>query len=132
MKTIKIRKNNEFSDRSKVLLHNGSSLIHIKGFDPISFQVEPGEEIYVSQLWTQSNRIRYDKLKENSMLLIKPRLGRVLAFIILVVFTVCTVIFLFTKWRWSYIPLVPFLIYIGLYLSFFKNQYLIIKEEVKS
>src|SRR4030042_71563 len=127
MKTITIKKNIEFSANSKVYLHLGSKCIHIKGFGPFSFTVEPGEVFYASQLWTQSNRIKYDQLNNNSSFLIKPRLGKVLAFIILVVFMICTLLFLFFRSRWSYMPLMPFVIYVGLYLSFLRNSYLIIK-----
>jgi hypothetical protein len=129
MKTISIKKNNEFSANSRVYVHSGSKRIHVIGYEPITLQVEPGQEFYGSQLWTQSNRLEYDQINDNSKFLIKPRLGKILAFVILVVFAICTVIFLFTRWRWSYVPLFPFVIYVGLYLSLLKNSYLILQEE---
>ena len=130
MKTITIKKNYEFSQNSKVILHCGSKCIQIKGFGPISVSIEPGEELYATQLWTQSNRIRYDQVNDKASYVIKPRLGKMLAFIIFLVLIICIVWFIFTRSRLSVIPIVPFIIYVALYLSVLKNNYLIIKTEI--
>jgi len=129
MKTITIKKNYEFSPNSKVILHYGSTCIHIKGFGQVSVSIEPGEELYASQLWTQSNRIKYDQAFDKASYVIKPRLGKILAFVILLVFLICIIWFIFTRSRLSVIPIVPFIIYVALYLSVLKNKYLIIKAE---
>jgi hypothetical protein len=135
MKTVKIRKNNEFSPDSKVFLHIGEKQIHIKGFESFSFNVEPGQEFFASQLWTKSNKITYNQLDNSSCLIIKPRLGKVLAFTSLMIFAACTLVFIFTKFRWSYIPLVLIGFYVLFYLTILRDKYLIIKpykEEIKS
>lgn len=126
MKTIKIRKSVDFSENSKIYLHIGTKLTHIKGFGSFSLPVEQGEEFFASHLWTKSNKINYSEISDNESFIIKPRMGKVLAFATLIVFTLCTVFFLFTKNRWSYIPLVPIVIYVFLHLSILKDRYLII------
>ena len=129
MKTIRIKKNYEFSPNSKVFLHIGDKQVQIKGFESFSFTVEPGQEFFVSQQWTRSNKITYNQISDVTSFIIKPRLGKVLAFIALMIFAVCTVIFIFTKFRWSFIPLLPFALYVGLYLTVFKDRYLILELE---
>ena len=129
MKTIRIKKNYEFSPNSKVFLHIGDKQVQIKGFESFSFSVELGQEFFVSQQWTRSNKITYNQIFGVTSFIIKPRLGKVLAFIALMIFAVCTVIFIFTKFRWSFIPLLPFALYVGLYLTVFKDRYLILELE---
>lgn len=128
MKTFEIKKTNEFSAKSKVFLNIGTKKIHVKGFGSFPVIIEPNESVFASQLWTQSNKITYENLKDKSKMLITPRLNKMLAFIILMVFGICTLVFLFTKNRWSFVPLIPFIIYVLLYLTVLKNRYLIIKE----
>lgn len=129
MKTIRIKKNYEFSPNSKVLLHIGDKQVQIKGFESFSFTVDPGQEFFVSQQWTRSNKISYSQISDISSFLIKPRLGKMLAFIALLIFVVCTVIFVFTKNRWSYLPITPVAFYILLYLTILREKYLIIKPD---
>jgi hypothetical protein len=127
MKTIRIKKNYEFSPNSKVLLHIGDKQVHIKGFESFSFTVDPGQEFFVSQQWTRSNKISYSQISDTSSFIIKPRLGKMLAFISLLIFAICTVIFVFTKYRWSFLPLTPVAFYVLLYLTILREKYLIIK-----
>jgi hypothetical protein len=129
MKTIRIKKNYEFSPNSKVLLHIGDKQVHIKGFESFSFTVDPGQEFFVSQQWTRSNKITYSQISDVSSFIIKPRLGKMLAFIALLIFAVCTAIFVFTKNRWSYLPLTPVAFYVLLYLTILREKYLIIKPD---
>lgn len=129
MKTIEIRKSRDFSSNSKVILHIGSSQIHIKGFGSFAVIIEPNQEFYASHQWTRSNAISFNSVTDNSTYSIKPRLGKLLAMITLLVFMVCTVVFLVTKFRWSYVPLLPIAIYVLMYLTILKNQYLIISPD---
>jgi hypothetical protein len=127
MKTIKVKKSIDFSESSKLLIHIGNKKLHIKGFESFSLPVNPGEEVYASHLWTGSNRISYDQIKDGDLFLIRPRLGKQFAFINLVIFMICFVIFHFTKSRWSFFPLLPTVMYAGLYITILKNKYLIIE-----
>jgi hypothetical protein len=132
MKNFKICKSHELSSNSKIFLHIGEKRIHIKGFGLFKISLEPGQEFHASHQWTRSKKIKYEDIKNGSSFLIRPRIGRLFIFILLIVFSICTCIFLFTKFRWSFIPLAPFAIYILLYVSLFKDRYLIIepiKEE---
>ena len=128
MKTVTIKKSHEFSPNSKIYVKYGTKKLHIKGFGSYSLSVNPGEEIYTTHLWTQSNRIAYDKIVDESIFEIKPRLGKILAFIGIIIFSICFCIFLFTKSRFSFIPLVLIALYVIVYLTFLKNRYLIIKS----
>ena len=128
MKKITIRKSLDFSSKSKIFVHVGDKLIHIKGFKSFSIPIEKDEEFYASHLWTRSNKISYEQLTDLSFL-IKPRMGKVFAFIIMMILIVCMATFILTQFRWSFIPLVPFVIYILLYLSLFRNRYLIIQPD---
>jgi hypothetical protein len=128
MKTIRIKKNYEFSPNSKVIIHVGENRTIIKGFESFSFTIEPGQEIYASQLWTKSNMISYDQIDDLSTFVIKPRLGKMLAFIALMVFAACTALFIFTRFRWSYLPLTFIAFYALLYITVLKDRYLIINQ----
>ncbi len=128
MKTINIRKSTQFSEDSKIMVHAGERSMHVRGFDARSFTVEDEEEIYASHDWTQSNRIGYDSLGDGQTYIIMPRLTKKLAFIILITFMVCAAVFFFTKIRWSFIPLIPFGIYILLYLTLLRKKYLIVEQ----
>ena len=127
MKSVKIRKNHELSSSSKIYIHVGERKIHIKGFGEHSVSINPGEEFRVTHLWTGSKILKYDDLSDVSTFLVKPRIGKLFGLVLLVVFSICTCIFLFTRFRWSFIPLVPFAIYIFIYMSILKDRYLIIK-----
>ena len=129
MKTYQIRKNHEFSENANVHLHIGTKQIHIKGFGSFSLSLSPGEEFFASHLWTKSNIITYEELANGSSFVIKPRLNKLLAFISFLITVGCLCLFIFTKNRWSFIPLAPIVIYVAMYLSIFKNKYLIIKQE---
>jgi hypothetical protein len=129
MKTINFRKNPEFSPDSKVVLHVGTKVIHIKGFGSFSVLAEPDEEVYASHLWTGSNKIDYNKIEDGNSFVIKPRLSKLLALIIGVVFLFCSTIFILTSYRWSFLPLIPFIIYIVIYLTILKDRYLIIEKD---
>ena len=131
MKTLSVRKSYDFSHGSRVILHIGTKTLHIKGFGSYFFNIELGEDFYASHLWTQSNKIRYDRNDIADSYLIRPRLDKKLAFIILVVFVCCSVIFLFIKNFWALVPFVPFVIYVLLYLTILKNKYLIIIPDNK-
>ena len=127
MKNIKIRKNRELSSSSKIYVHAGARKLYIKGFGEHNISINPDEEIYATHLWTGSNKIKYENINNDSSFLIRPRIGKLFVFISLVIFSICVCIFLFTKFRWSFIPLVPSAIYIFIYLSILKDRYLIIK-----
>jgi hypothetical protein len=130
MKNIKIRKSNYFSNTSKIYVIVGSRKVLINGFGSYTIPVNEGENIYASQLWTGSNRIDYNKLEEGISLLIKPRLSRLFALITGIVFLLCSVFFIFTGFRWSFLPLIPFAIYIGVYLTILRDRYLIIEIDI--
>jgi hypothetical protein len=130
MKTIKIKKSYDFSPNSKIYLHIGSRKVNIKGFGLFSLPVEPGEEFFASHLWTRSNKIPFEQLTNNSNYLIKPRMGKVLAFTSLIILMVCFCIFIFTKSRWSFLPLLPLAIYVGSFLTVLRNRYLIIEKDI--
>jgi hypothetical protein len=129
MKSIIVKKSDYFSSKSKVFIIAGSRKIQIKGYGLYTIQVNEGENISASQLWTGSNSIDYDKLGQETSLIIKPRLSRLLALIIGVTFIICSLIFFFTKIPWTLIPLILFGIYILIYLTILKNRYLILAEE---
>jgi len=129
MKNISIKKSSYFSNSSKVYVFVGSRKVLIKGFGLYTLPINEGEFIYASQLWTGSNRIYYDNLVDGILLIIKPRLNRIFALIVGIVFLVCTIISILTKCRWSFLPLVPFIIYIAIYLSVLRNRYLIIEKD---
>jgi hypothetical protein len=130
MKNIIIKKSNYFSGTSNIYLNVGSRKVLIKGFGSYTIPVSEGENIYASQLWTESNRIDYNRLEEGISLLIKPRLSKLFALIIGIVFLLCSIVFIFTRIRWSFLPLIPFAIYIGVYLTILRDRYLIIEKEI--
>ena len=130
MKTISIKKSYEFSPYSKIFIKYGTKNLHIKGFGSFSLSVSPGEDMYATHLWTQSNILTYDKIVDGSIYEIKPRLGKRLAYIGLTVFSICLCVFLFTKSPLSFIPLVPIALYVLIYLSVFKSRYLILESRM--
>jgi predicted RND superfamily exporter protein len=132
MKTINIKKSNDFSPNSKVIIHIMEKKIHIKGFGSFSFNLEPGQEFFASQQWTQSNRIGYNQINDGSTFIIKPRLGKTLALVTLMITIVCMVIFVLTRFRWSFLPLIPIMIYVFVHITINKNKYLIIKPIVEN
>jgi hypothetical protein len=127
MKTIKIRKSTDFSENSKVYLHIGNNKMHIRGFESVSLSLSPGDKLYASQQWAKSNMVSYDQIEDEASFVIRPRLGKVFAFINLVILMICYAIFHFTRSRWSFFLLIPSLIYIALYITVLKNRYLIIE-----
>jgi hypothetical protein len=129
MKNILIRKSNELSARSKVYLHIGSKKVLINGFGLYPLSIDPGEALFASHLWTKSAEIRYESLNENIVLTIKPKLKKSLALITGIVFLICSLIFLITRYRWSFLPLIPFVIYIGAYITILKDKYLLLEPE---
>jgi predicted RND superfamily exporter protein len=131
MKTITIKKTYEFSENSEIYLNSGTRQIHIKGFGSFSLTLEPGEEFFASYLWTRSNKITYEQLTNNYSFIIKPKFGKLLAFLVIILFVVCFCIFIFSKSRWSFLPLTPIVIYVFAYLSILKNRYLIIEPSKK-
>ncbi len=130
MKNIKIKKSNVFSSQSKINLFIGDSKLNIKGFGFYEISINSGQSLYASQLWTKSKKLSYEELNDGSTFLIKPKFGRMLVIIIAIVFFICAGVFFLTNYRWSFVPLLPFVIYIGLYLTALKDRYLII-EQVK-
>jgi hypothetical protein len=130
MKSIKVKKSNYFSSTSKVFIIVGSRKIQINGYGLYTIQVNEGENISASQLWTGSKTIDYGNLEEGTSLIIKPKLSRSLALIIGITFIICSLIFYFTRISWSLLPLIPFGIYIIIYLTILKDRYLILEEEI--
>jgi hypothetical protein len=130
MKNIKIKKSNYFSDTSMIYVIAGSGKVLIKGFGLYTIPINEGENISASHLWTGSNKIDYTKLEEGIKLIIKPRLSRLFALIIGIVFLLCSIVFIFTRFRWSFVPLIPFAIYVGAYLTVLRNRYLIIEKDI--
>jgi hypothetical protein len=129
MKSIKIKKSQDFSSNSKVFINIGIKKIHIKGFGLYNILLEPGEEIYASHLWTGSRKMRYENITDNSTLLIKPLMGKFFLLFVLFIFSICVCISIFTKSKWSFFPLAPIAVYIALYLTVLKNRYLIIEKD---
>jgi hypothetical protein len=130
MKNIKIKKSNYFSDTSKIYVLAGSGKVLIKGFGLYTMPINDDENISASHLWTGSNKIEYSELEEGVSLLIKPRLSRLFALIIGIVFLICSVIFILTGYRWSFLPLVPFALYVGAILTVLRDRYLIIEKDI--
>lgn len=124
MKTINISKSSDFSSESKVILHIGSDHIHIKGFGSYTFSLGPRESFYLTHQWTSSPKMYYEDLAESNSLIIKPRLDKRFLFIIVYVLILCTIIFFIFKSRWSFLPILPFVFYIIMYLSILRNKYL--------
>ena len=132
MKTFKIKKNYDLSPYSKILLHYGNRKIHVKEYDFSEITLEPGESVYASQLWTRSKKLQYEDITDNSTYIIKPQLTRLLAYIIFVISLICIVVFIFTRWRWSLIPIIPFVIYVLLFVTILYDRYLKIVPLKKS
>lgn len=128
MKNIYIKKSKVFSSNSKIILFVGERKIDIKGFGLFTISVNEGQSLFASQLWTKSNRLSYEDLHDGSTFLIKPKLGRMLALIFTITFLACSGVFILTKFKWSFVPLLPFVIYIALYLTVLKDGYLIIDQ----
>lgn len=124
MKTIILSKSNDFSPESKLILHTNSEKIHIKGFGSYTFNLEPGESFYLTHQWTSSPRLRYDDLDVENSIIVKPRLDKRFLFIVLFVMILCTIIFFIFKSRWSFLPILPFVVYILIYLSILRSKYL--------
>ena len=129
MKTVIFRKSKDFSSNSKVILHLGNDKTHIRGFGSYSFSIEPNQELFASQQWVRSEVISYATVNDNTTYLIKPKLDKLLAIITLIVFFVCAIVFLTTKSRWSFIPILPIALYVIVYLTILKNKYLIITPD---
>lgn len=132
MKTFKIKKDFDLSPYSKIILYYGNRKIHIKEYDFSEITLEPGESVYASQLWTRSKKLQYEDITDNSTYIIKPQLTRLLAYIIFVISLICIVVFIFTRWRWSLIPIIPFVIYVLLFVTILYNRYLKIVPFKKS
>jgi hypothetical protein len=129
MKNISIKKSNYFSNTSKIYVFVGSRKVLITGFGLYTIPINVGEKISASHLWTGSEKLDYDKIDESISLVIKPRLNRLLALVIGIVFLLCCAIFIVTGYRWSFLPLIPFVIYIGTYLTILKDRYLILEKD---
>jgi hypothetical protein len=132
IKYIKVKKSNYFSTNSKLFINAGSRKTQLSGYRPYTIEVNEGETISASQLWTGSNTIQYDKLENGSSLIVNPKLSRLLALIIGITFITCSLIFFLTRILWSLIPMIPFEIYIIIYITILKNRYLILEEEDRS
>ncbi len=132
MRTITVRKNNEFSANSRIYLHTDTQKIHIKGFKPYTIQIERDGKFYASHLWTQSNRTTYSQIDDNSEFIIVPRLKPELSLITLAALVLSLFLFFKTGSKWLFIPLAFCLVYIALYLTALKNRFLIIKPVKKS
>lgn len=124
MKTIILSKSNDFSPESKLILHTSSEKIHIRGFGSFTFYLNPGESFYLTHQWTSSPKLHYDDLDVENSLIVKPRLDKRFLFIVLFVLILCTIIFFLFKSRWSFLPILPFVVYILIYLSIFRRKYL--------
>jgi len=124
VKTFKIKKDYDLSPYSKIILYYGNRKIHVKEYDFSEITLEPGESVYASQLWTRSKKLQYEDITDNSTYIIKPQLTRLLAYIIFVISLICIVVFIFTRWRWSFIPLIPFVIYVLLFVTILYDRYL--------
>lgn len=129
MKNIRIKKSNYFSSKSKIYVHVGSRKIRIDGFGLYTIPINAGEYLFASQMWTGSDKIAYEMLDDGELLVIEPKLSRLFALIVGIIFILCSIIAILTRYRWSFLPLVPLIIYIGLYLTVLRNRYLIIKKE---
>lgn len=128
MKAIRIKKSKQFSANSKVMIHVGPNKILIKGYDFYTTKLEEEDKIFASHLWTKSEILNYDQLDDNGTIQIVPRMGKIFAIVILIVLGCCTVFFFLYKSRWSFIPLVPFVLYILLYITVLKDKYLLLKK----
>ncbi len=132
MKTIQIRKANLFSAKSRVFIINGLNRIHIKGYGLYALSLEAGDDIRASHLWTKSNTLSYEDIKDGSVILIRPRFGRTFTIFVALVFIICTCVFFLFKSRWSFIPLGIIGIYISIYLTILNDKYLIIEQITNS
>lgn len=125
MKTILISKTNDFSDESKLILHIYSEKIHIKGFGSYKFSLNPGDSFYLTHQWTSSPKMYYDNLAEENSLIVKPRLDKRLLILIMVTLILCSIVFFILKSRWSFLPMIPFVVYILIYLTILRKKYLV-------
>ena len=128
MKNIKIKKSKYFSSNSNIYVLIDSKSILIKDFGLYTIPVSEGEHICASQLWTSSKKIGYEELNEKVPLIIRPKLSRLFAIITGILFLTCSAIFIYTRYRWSYLPLVPIIVYVFAYLTILKNRYLVIER----
>ena len=124
MKRIYLRKSYDFSPDSKIIVNTALEKMLLKGHGNCELQITPGDSLYASQMWTKSKKIAYSDLTDGATMEIRPVLGKKLALVIFAVFTICLAVLILTKNRWSFMPLIPFVIYILLFLSIFKDRYL--------
>jgi hypothetical protein len=129
MKTIRIRKNMDFSATSRIYVKIGPRKVHIKGFEAVVLPVLPGEEISASHIWTASNRISYDQLEDGSSIKIRPRMGLAFQWIFMLVFLVCFITFNITRIIWLVLPVLFFSLYAFTYLTVLYDRYLILEME---
>ena len=115
MKTIKIKKANNFSGNSRVLVKYGLKKVHIKGFEFYAIPLESGDNIEASHLWTSSNILQYEDIIDGSIFTIKPRFGRLFTILVAVLFVLCCSIFFLYRSKWSFLPLGLVAIYISVY-----------------
>jgi hypothetical protein len=127
MKTIKIRKSTQFSEDSRIMVHAGGESIFLRGYDSRPLTVDEDQELYASHQWTESNRLSCSMLKDGHTYFIKPRLSKGLAFIIFLTLMACGVFFYFTMNRWSFVPLLPFALYVLAYITVLRKKYLILE-----
>jgi len=129
MKKITIRKDRYFSSRSKIFLHAGSEKTWLKGYNSYIINVSEGDNLFAKYMWTGSNEVDYEDLDENEPLLIRPRIRRSLVAVFLVVYLICVAVFIQTRWRWSVLPLLPFAVYIGAYITVLRNGFMVIEKD---
>ena len=128
MKTIYVKKSNDFPINSKVYLNTKSQRIHIKGFESYQVSLEQDDSFFISHQWTKSKTINYTDLEDGAALLVKPLAEKILFFIFIIIFSICLLYFLLTKNRWSFMPLVPFALYFLLMVTVLKNRYLRVRK----
>jgi hypothetical protein len=129
MKKIIIRKDRYFSSRSKIFLHAGSVKTCLKGYNPYIINLNEGDKLYATYMWTGSNEVDYEDLDENIPLLIRPRIRRSLIAVFLIVYLICVAVFIRTRWRLSVLPLLPFGVYIGAYITVLRNGFMVREKD---
>lgn len=127
MKRVRIEKSDDLSDSSKIFLHLGDEKIHIKGFGSFTFTLNEGESFYITHQWVSSPRVHYEDIKDGDSFKVKPRLGKRFLIVFFIILIICTVTFFLLKSRWSYVPLLPFILYIITYLSVYRNKYFMLQ-----
>lgn len=123
-KTIKIRKSNDFSKSSNVLLIQNDQKVKLSSYDSIEVEILNTDIVYLRHIWTRSHKLTFSKLDDGATYEVVPILGKKFGFVFLLISSLCLILFLITNWWWFGIPLGGMGLYILVVLSLLSNRYL--------